>query len=56
MVMHVGIVLMVDFADLTLGMVMIHLFTFDPDWLAPRRDHAAAHTEQRELNDEYACQ
>ncbi len=38
MVMHVGIVLMVDFADLTLGMVMIHLFTFDPDWLAPRRD------------------
>jgi len=38
MVMHVGIVLMVDFADLTLGMVMIHLFIFDPDWLAPRRD------------------
>ena len=27
----------VYFADLTLGMVMIHLFTFDPDWLRPDR-------------------
>jgi predicted DCC family thiol-disulfide oxidoreductase YuxK len=35
--MHLGILLVVDFADLTLGMVMIHLFTFDPDWLRPDR-------------------
>lgn len=35
--MHLGILLMVDFADLSLGMVMIHLFTFDPDWLPARR-------------------
>jgi predicted DCC family thiol-disulfide oxidoreductase YuxK len=35
-VMHLGILSVVDFADLTLGMMMIHLFTFDPDWLRPR--------------------
>jgi predicted DCC family thiol-disulfide oxidoreductase YuxK len=31
--MHLGILSMVNFADLTFGMIMIHLFTFDPDWL-----------------------
>ena len=31
--MHLGLVLLVDFADLTLGMLMIHFFVFDPDWL-----------------------
>ena len=30
--MHIGIVLIVDFADLTFGMLMIHWFTLDPDW------------------------
>lgn len=33
--MHLGIVLLVNFTDLTLGMFMIHLFTFDPRWLSP---------------------
>jgi predicted DCC family thiol-disulfide oxidoreductase YuxK len=33
--MHLGILLIVDFADLTLGMLMIHWFTFDPSWLKP---------------------
>lgn len=37
LIMHAGIVLMVDFADLSLGMIMIHLFTFDPEWLAARK-------------------
>ena len=37
-VMHLGIILMVDFADLSFGMVMIHLFTFDPEWLPAQRD------------------
>jgi len=32
--MHLGLLLVVDFADLTLGMLMIHFFTFDPDWLS----------------------
>lgn len=31
--MHLGILMIVDFADLTLGMLMIHWFTFDSDWL-----------------------
>ncbi len=35
-VMHAGILLMVDFADLSGGMLMLHLFTFDPDWLPAR--------------------
>jgi predicted DCC family thiol-disulfide oxidoreductase YuxK len=34
--MHLGILLVVDFADLTFGMLVVHLFTFDPDWLPPR--------------------
>jgi hypothetical protein len=38
--MHLGIVLMVDFADLSFGMVMLHLFTFDPDWI-PNSQRAA---------------
>jgi predicted DCC family thiol-disulfide oxidoreductase YuxK len=35
--MHLGILLVVDFADLTFGMLMIHLFTFDPAWLPARK-------------------
>jgi hypothetical protein len=31
--MHLGLIVAIDFADLSLGMVMLHLFTFDPDWL-----------------------
>lgn len=34
--MHLGILAVVDFADLSLGMLMLHLFTFDPAWLRPR--------------------
>ena len=36
--MHLGIIAVVDFADLSLGMLMIHLFTFDPDWLPSRKE------------------
>ena len=32
MAMHLGILIIVDFPDLTLGVIMIHLFTFDPRW------------------------
>jgi predicted DCC family thiol-disulfide oxidoreductase YuxK len=35
--MHIGIVFLIDFADLSFGMVLLHLFTFDPAWLRPRR-------------------
>lgn len=30
---HLGILLLVDFADLTIGMLMIHFFTFDYNWI-----------------------
>jgi len=32
MSMHLGILSLVSFADLTFGMLMIHFFTFDPRW------------------------
>lgn len=32
MAMHLGILIIVDFPDLTLGVIMIHLFTFDARW------------------------
>lgn len=31
--MHLSLILLIDFADLSFGMLMIHLFTFDPKWL-----------------------
>jgi len=33
--MHLGILCIVDFADLTIGMLMIHLFTLEESWLKP---------------------
>lgn len=35
--MHVGILFLVNFPDLTIGILMIHWFTFDPRWLPPRK-------------------
>ncbi len=40
--MHLGIVLLLDFADLTCGMLMIHAFTFDPTWLRVERRATAS--------------
>lgn len=34
--MHLALIVLVDFADLSLGMVLLHLFTFDPSWIRPR--------------------
>jgi len=34
--MHLGILMVIDFADLTIGMLMIHLLTFDARWLAAK--------------------
>lgn len=31
--LHLGLLLVVDFADLTFGMLLVHVFTFDPAWL-----------------------
>jgi hypothetical protein len=32
--LHVGLFLLISFPDLTAGMVFLHLFTFDPAWVA----------------------
>lgn len=34
--MHLGILLLIDFADLTLGMLLVHAFTWRFDWLHPQ--------------------
>jgi predicted DCC family thiol-disulfide oxidoreductase YuxK len=34
--MHIVLVVLIDFTDLSLAMIMLHLFTFDPAWLQPR--------------------
>jgi predicted DCC family thiol-disulfide oxidoreductase YuxK len=39
--MHLGILLMIDFADLSFGMLMFHLFVFDPRWLPARAPQSA---------------
>jgi predicted DCC family thiol-disulfide oxidoreductase YuxK len=39
--MHLGLIALIDFADLSLGMVMLHLFTFDPGWVKPLRKKTA---------------
>lgn len=39
--LHAGLLALVSFADLTAGMLLVQLFTFDPAWLRQRRDRAA---------------
>ncbi len=34
--LHLSLLVLVDFADLTLGMLILHAFTFDPRWVRPR--------------------
>jgi predicted DCC family thiol-disulfide oxidoreductase YuxK len=36
LLMHLGLMVLIDFADLSFGMVILHFFTFDPAWI-PRR-------------------
>jgi hypothetical protein len=31
--LHVGLMVLVNFADLTMGTLILHLFTFDPTWI-----------------------
>ena len=35
--MHLGILTIVDFADLTFGVLMLHLFTFDGNWFSVKK-------------------
>jgi predicted DCC family thiol-disulfide oxidoreductase YuxK len=34
-VLHLKLLVLLDFTDLSLGMIMLHLFTFDPGWIRP---------------------
>ena len=34
--MHLGLMFLIDFADLSFMMVVLHLFTFDPSWVRAR--------------------
>jgi predicted DCC family thiol-disulfide oxidoreductase YuxK len=38
--MHLGLLVLVDFADLTFGMLLVHFFTFDPAWIRARTAQA----------------
>lgn len=44
--MHLSLILLIDFADLSLGMLLFHAFTFDPAWIPAR---AASWVRQGEL-------
>ena len=35
--LHIGLVVLIDLADLSFGMVILHAFTFDPSWLRAKR-------------------
>jgi len=35
--MHLSLIVLVDFADLSTGMLFLHAFTFDPGWLPQKR-------------------
>jgi len=36
LLMHVSLMALLDFADLSLGMLMLQMFTFNPAWVRPR--------------------
>lgn len=44
--MHLGILLVVDFADLTAAMLITHLFVFNPSWLQVRAARAGESVEK----------
>jgi len=44
--MHLGLIVLIDFADLTFGMVVLHAFTFDPRWVAAGRARSAARVSE----------
>lgn len=36
LIMHLGLLLLIDFADLSFMMIILHLFTLDPSWIPGR--------------------
>lgn len=46
--LHLGLLVLIDFADLTLGMLLVHLFVYDDAWRRRLRErrHRPAHGER----------
>lgn len=38
--MHIGLLMVIRFPDLSFGMIILHIFTFDPAWVRPKKGHA----------------
>jgi hypothetical protein len=49
LLMHLGLMVLIDFADLSFMMVVVHLFAFDPAWL-PRRAAVSIETAPAAAN------
>lgn len=45
--MHLGLLALIDFADLSTAMLIVHAFTFDPAWAATLRDRWAERVAAR---------
>jgi len=41
LLMHVSLILVIDFADLSFGMVIVHFFTLNPGWIRPANPQVA---------------
>ena len=52
--MNLGILFVVNFTDLTVGMLMIHLFTWEPAWFFPTRNHRSTRNESLSVVPEHA--
>lgn len=51
--LNIGILFVVNFTDLTVGMLMIHLFTWDPAWFLAKRNHQSIRNETLSLVPEH---
>ena len=40
--LHLGLAVIINFADLTAGMLVLHFFTFDPAWIPPLKVNETA--------------
>jgi len=43
--LQITILFLVNFADLTIAMLLVHLFTFDPRWVWPTADRRSFQAE-----------
>ncbi|MDA0811718.1 MAG: hypothetical protein O3C21_04915 [Verrucomicrobia bacterium] len=46
--MHLGVLMLIDFANLTFGMLVVHVFTWRREWL-PKRNKAQLEGKQMRM-------